>query len=152
MMRYAETLLILAEGYGRLGDFENAAKYINMVRTRAAYKDGELKSPQYWSFEGGSYADRTASTVDEMQVTADDISTNFVDFMLDERGRELLGELSRWEDLVRVEKLVERVKAKNPDAGNIRDFHILRPIPQTHIDRLNPRGPIEEEQNPGYYQ
>jgi hypothetical protein len=63
----------------------------------------------------------------------------------------MLGELNRWEDLDRCEKLVERVKKYNPDAGNIRDFHILRPIPQTHIDRLNPQGPINEEQNEGYY-
>lgn len=152
MMRYAETILILGEAYGRKGEYENAAKYINMVRSRAAYKEGELKSSQYWTFEGGSYNDRLASTVDEMQVTAAQISNNFVDFILDERGRELLGELSRWEDLVRCEKLVERVKANNPDASNIRDFHVLRPIPQTHIDRLDPRGPIEEEQNIGYYQ
>ena len=48
-------------------------------------------------------------------------------------------------------KLEERVKKYNPDAQNIRPFHALRPIPQTHIDRLSPRGPIEEEQNIGYY-
>ncbi|WP_315823719.1 RagB/SusD family nutrient uptake outer membrane protein [Paraflavitalea speifideaquila] len=53
MMRYAETLLILAEGYGRKNDFVNAAKYINQVRERAAYKEGELKTTQYWTFEGG---------------------------------------------------------------------------------------------------
>lgn len=151
VMRYGETLLLLAEGYGRKGQFENAAKYINEVRTRAAYKNGEMKTTQYWTFEGGSYADRTKSTVPEMQVTPEQISTGFVDFILEERGREMLGELNRWEDLDRCEKLVERVKLYNPDAGNIRDFHTLRPIPQTHIDRLIPKGPIEEEQNIGYY-
>lgn len=151
VFRYAETLLLLAEGYGRKGQYEDAAKYISEVRTRAAYKDGEMKTTQYWTFEGGSYADRTKSTVPEMQVTAAQISTNFVDYILDERGREMLGELNRWEDLNRCEKLIERVKLHNPDAGNIRDFHILRPIPQTHIDRLIPQGPIEEEQNIGFY-
>lgn len=151
VFRYAETLLLLAEAYGRKGEYENAAKYINEVRTRAAYKNGEMKTTQYWTFEGGSYADRTASTVSEMQVTAAQIGTGFVDFILEERGREMLGELNRWEDLNRCEKLVERVKLYNPDAGNIRDFHALRPIPQTHIDRLIPMGPIEEEQNIGYY-
>lgn len=151
VFRYAETLLLLAEAYGRKGEYENAAKYINEVRTRAAYKDGEMKTTQYWTFEGGSYADRTASTVPQMQVTAAQISANFIDFILEERGREMLGELNRWEDLDRCEKLVERVKLYNPDAQNIRDFHVLRPIPQTHIDRLIPKGPIEEEQNIGYY-
>ena len=151
IFRYGETLLILAEAYGRKGDFTNAASFINQVRTRAAYKDGEMKTTQYWTFEGGDYADRSKSTVPDMQIKAGDISSNFVDFILDERGREMLGELNRWEDLDRCEKLVERVKKYNPDAQNIRDFHILRPIPQTHIDRLNPKGPIEEEQNVGYY-
>lgn len=151
VFRYAETLLLLAEAYGRKGEYENAAKYINEVRTRAAYKDGEMKTTQYWTFEGGSYADRTASTIPQMQVTAVQISNNFIDFILEERGREMLGELNRWEDLDRCEKLVERVKLYNPDAQNIRDFHVLRPIPQTHIDRLIPKGPIQEEQNIGYY-
>lgn len=151
VFRYAETLLLLAEAYGRKGEYENAAKYINEVRTRAAYKDGEMKTTQYWTFEGGNYADRTASTVPQMQVTAAQLSNNFVDYILEERGREMLGELNRWEDLDRCEKLVERVKLYNPDAQNIRDFHVLRPIPQTHIDRLIPKGRIEEEQNIGYY-
>lgn len=151
LYRYAETLLLLAEGYGRKQDYTNAAKYINEVRTRAAYKSGETKTTQYWTFEGGNYNDRLNSTVAEMQVTEAQLSTNFVDFILDERGRELLGELNRWEDLDRCEKLVERVKKYNPDAGNIRDYHILRPIPQSHIDRINPKGPLSEEQNEGYY-
>ncbi len=151
LMRYAETLLLLAEAYGRKGDFDNAIRYINQVRERAAYKEGEAKTIQFWTFEGGSYADRTVSSVPQMMVTAAQVSNNFTDFMLDERGRELLGELNRWEDLVRCEKLVERVKLNNPDAGNIRDYHVLRPIPQTHIDRLDPKGPIAEEQNEGYY-
>lgn len=151
MFRYAETLLILAEAYGRKNDFTNAVTYINQVRERAAYKAGEAKTVQYWTFEGGNYADRTASSVQQMKVDEAMISNNFVDFMLDERGRELIGELSRWEDLTRCEKLEERVKKYNPDAQNIRGYHMLRPIPQTHIDRLDPRGPIEEEQNIGYY-
>lgn len=151
IFRYAETLLILAEAYGRKGEFDKAVPLINQVRERAAYKENEAKTIQYWTFEGGSYADRTKSTVVDMRITESDINTDFVDFMLDERGRELLGELSRWEDLVRCEKLKERVEKYNPDAQNIRDYHNLRPIPQTHIDRLDPRGPIEEEQNIGYY-
>jgi hypothetical protein len=74
--------------------------------------------------------------------------------MLDVRGRELLGELMRWEDLVRCEKLYEYVKTRNYNplaATNIQPYHKLRPIPQTHIDAIEPRGPIEEEQNVGYY-
>ena len=151
VMRYGETLLFLAEAYGRKGNFDKAASYINQIRQRAAYKDGELKTTQWWTFEGGDFNDRTRGTVSEMTVTSADISNDFVNFILEERGREMLGELNRWEDLDRCEKLVERVKLYNPDAGNIRDYHILRPIPQTFIDRLVPQGPIAEEQNIGYY-
>ncbi|UYQ91795.1 RagB/SusD family nutrient uptake outer membrane protein [Chitinophaga horti] len=151
VFRFGETLLLLAEGYGLKGDFTNAARYITQVRERAAYKEGEMKTTQYWTFEGGDYADRTKSTVDQMKVTAADISGDFTNLILEERGREMLGELNRWEDLVRCEKLVERVKLYNPDASNIREFHILRPIPQTHIDRLDPAGPMSEEQNQNYY-
>lgn len=45
----------------------------------------------------------------------------------------------------------EWVKTFNPDATGLKEFHKLRPIPQTHIDRLSPAGVITEEQNEGYY-
>lgn len=150
VMRYGETLLFLAEAWGRKGDFNKAASYINQLRQRAAYKDGELKTTQWWTFEGGDFADRTKSTAPQMTITAADISGDFVNYILEERGREMLGELNRWEDLNRCEKLVERVKKYNPDAQNIRDYHTLRPIPQTFIDRLSPQQPLSEVQNPGY--
>jgi len=151
VMRYGETLLFLAEAYGRKGNFDKAASYINQIRQRAAYKDGELKTTQWWTFEGGDFNDRMKSTVLQMTVAATDISADFVNYVLEERGREMLGELNRWEDLDRCEKLVERVKKYNPDAQNIRDYHVLRPIPQTFIDRLSPQQPIADVQNPGYY-
>ncbi|HEY6900890.1 MAG TPA: RagB/SusD family nutrient uptake outer membrane protein [Puia sp.] len=151
VMRYGETLLFLAEAWGRKGDFTKAASYINQLRQRAAYKDGELKTTQWWTYEGGDFADRTKSTVPQMTVAASDISSDFVNYILEERGREMLGELNRWEDLNRCEKLVERVKKYNPDAQNIRDYHTLRPIPQTFIDRLSPQQALSEVQNPGYF-
>lgn len=151
-MRLSETYLILAEAYGRKGDLGKAAEYINVVRSRAAYQEGEQKPHQYWTVEDGKQEDQLSSTVPFMQVTATDISSDFVNFILDERGREFLGEACRWEDLVRCEKLVERVKKHNILAApNIKDYHKLRPIPQKHIDRLDPVGPLSEEQNEGYY-
>ncbi|MCC8170305.1 MAG: RagB/SusD family nutrient uptake outer membrane protein [Parabacteroides sp.] len=150
-MRLGETYLIAAEAAGRKGDYNEAADLINELRKRAAWKDGETKMPQYWVEEGGEPGD-TRSTYENIKVSAGDLSAGFVDFILDERGRELLGEYMRWEDLVRCEKLVEYVKKWNPDAAtNIRDYHALRPIPQKHIDRLNLRGSDDEEQNPGYF-
>lgn len=151
-MRLGETYLIAAEAAGRKGDFDLAAKYINVIRERAAWADGETKTAQYWEIEGGT-SDDVNSTYDNIKVTAAELSIgDFVSFILDERGRELLGEICRWEDLVRTEKFYEWVKKYNSDAeAAIKPYHKLRPIPQTHIDRLDPVGPVEEEQNEGYY-
>ena len=148
-MRLGETYLIAAEAAGRNGDYAAAADYINVIRQRAAWHDDEIKMPQYWREEGG-VKDDTNSTYDLIKVSASDLETDFVGFMLNERGRELLGEINRWEDLVRCEKLEEYVKKHNPEAVNIKPYHKLRPIPQKHIDRLNPRGTIEQEQNEGF--
>jgi len=149
-MRLGETYLIAAEAAGRKGDYSTAAQYINLLRQRASWKEGESKMPQYWKEEGGVVND-THSTYSNITVTPADITSNFVDFILDERARELLGEMNRWEDLVRCEKLQEYVTKYNPEAVNFKSFHKLRPIPQQHIDRLKPQGAISEEQNEGYY-
>lgn len=151
-MRLAETYLIAAEAAGRMGDMDTAAEYINAVRRRAAYKSGEVKPGQWMTIEGGNQSELYDSTEEAMLVSADDISSSFVNFMLDERCREMFGEMNRWEDLARTETLVERVKQYNPDAaGNIKEYHKLRPIPQRHIDRLSPKPSVEEAQNEGYY-
>ncbi len=151
VMRFGETYLLAAEAYARKGQYQKAADLVNVIRKRAAWKEGEVKTKEFYTVEGGSTADITKSTETEMQVAAADISANVVDFFLDERAREMNGEMWRWFDLVRSERLVDRVKKYNRLASNIRDFHKLRPIPQTHIDLLSNPGPLSEEQNEGYY-
>jgi hypothetical protein len=109
--RLAETYLIAAEAAFMLTNTGDAVKYINAVRERAAYPTGNATA---------------------MDITASDLS---LDFILDERTRELCGENVRWWDLVRTTKLLQRVRLHNKEAAaNIIDKHVLRPIPQAQID------------------
>ncbi|MFA9370190.1 MAG: RagB/SusD family nutrient uptake outer membrane protein [Labilibaculum antarcticum] len=80
-----------------------------------------------------------------------------LNFILDERSRELYGEFLRWVDLSRTKTLVQRAKAFNSEATNIEEKHYLRPIPQAFIDGLlheDGSNLTQEEQdalqNPGY--
>jgi hypothetical protein len=80
----------------------------------------------------------------DLSITSDKMN---MDFILDERGRELYGEMQRWFDLKRTGTLLERVKRYNPDAAaGIKDYHLLRPLPQSEIDRSSNK----VEQNAGY--
>jgi hypothetical protein len=85
-----------------------------------------------------------------MEVKPGDVT---MELIMEERGRELLGEQTRWQDLKRWGNLVERVKKYNADAApNIKETHNLRPIPQTQIDRSDKSadGSSSFPQNPGY--
>ena len=80
------------------------------------------------------------------EISAGDVT---IDFILDEKARELWGELrSRKIELFRTGKYIERVQACNPEAGeNVSQKHTLLPIPQFEID-LNSE--VELQQNPGW--
>ena len=171
LARLAETYLIVGEAYGRKGDYPKALEYVNVIRKRAAYKAGEVKNPHHWLFYGGAEGD-VNSTETAMLATEALFNTNapsemypptvtttadrFIHFMLNERTREMCGELYRWEDLARTESLYDRTKLYNADAINLAPHHKLRPIPLPQIISLkingNPLTPEEMKayQNPGY--
>lgn len=113
LMRLADAYLIRAEARIMQGDQEGAAEDINTVRRRGAWPGMESA----------------------IEIPAEEAT---LDFLLDERGRELVGEGHRWFDLTRTGKLVERVRAHNPEGrNNIQDYHIFRPIPLEQIDRTS---------------
>jgi len=124
IIRLAEMYLIAAEAQFKLGNSAKAAEYINLLRKRATIPGHEA----------------------EMTVAAGDIT---LDFLLDERARELVGEQLRWFDLKRTGKLQERIAKYNPDANQyFKPYHLVRPIPQDQIDAVTNKD--EFKQNPEY--
>jgi len=199
LARSAETYLIAAEAKIRLaksgsGSYADALPYINAVRARGQFVNGESRSAYY---DGGAAPSSVTQTVpasfinensyyesnDIPATTAASVSlaiTNIASLpasdefiinrlgysatydrmlclLLNERARELAGEYLRWQDLSRTKTLVARAIAFNPDAAsNIKDYHSLRPIPQTFLDGIQASGvaltPAQKQtvQNPGY--
>lgn len=124
VIRLAEIYLIAAEAAMNQNKNTEAAQYVTSLRARAI-KPGKAA---------------------KMAVVAGDINLNFI---LEERARELGGEGLRWFDLKRTGTLITRVKQYNKDAAvNLQEFHLLRPIPQTQLDRVS--NPGDFAQNPGY--
>jgi hypothetical protein len=130
--RLGETYLLAAEAYFKAGDLVTAASRINEVRKRAA-KTGK-----------------------DLSITSDQVT---IDYILDERGRELLGEYQRWFDLKRTGTLKTRTQLYNRDikalfatgldpfAGANGVDKFLRPIPQAEIDANQSKN---FKQNPAY--
>lgn len=110
VVRLADVYLMLAEALLQTGDKAGAAEAINMVRYRAGWPGKK----------------------DKMLIDAKDLT---METIIEERARELAGEQTRWVDLKRWGLLVERVKKYNPQASAIQSYHVVRPIPQTQIDR-----------------
>ncbi|MGK9127973.1 RagB/SusD family nutrient uptake outer membrane protein [Olivibacter sp. SA151] len=123
LFRLAETYLLAAEAYFKLGQLDKAAEKLNTIRQRAA-KPGQ-----------------------NMNISAADVS---IDFILDEKAREQAGEYKRWLDLKRTQRLARafeyNILTKMANPGGVVDKYYLRPIPQSVIDRDTEGYP----QNPGY--
>lgn len=132
IMRLGETYLLRAEARFRQNNTQGAADDINKLRDRA-FKLARI----------------ARNNPNLGKVNAGDIN---IDFILDERARELIAEENRRMTLVRTGKLKDRI-LKNGDtspAGKIitgfQDYNSLLPIPLSEI-QLNKDGLT---QNPGY--
>jgi hypothetical protein len=126
LMRLGETYLLLAEAKFKNGNLQGAADAINELRKRA-----------FANYPG------------EGMVLASQINLNFI---LDERARELIGEENRRMTLMRTGTLVERALRLNSNDPNkpisgLTNTHLLLPIPLREI-QLNKDADLG--QNPGY--
>lgn len=213
--RSADDVLMIAEAYIRKGEshYDDALVWINKLRNRAGYADGEDRSVNVdggqayknnpacsgkgggFSADGAIYSEyntyyesnnmegqeTTASTKADMKLNSvNDVYNSDVDmpiyqelncssnadkmmcFLLNERTRELCGELLRWEDLARTKTLDARWHKFNDGvARGIGEFdaakHYYRPIPQSFLDGItNESGSAlsgdekKAMQNPGY--
>jgi starch-binding outer membrane protein, SusD/RagB family len=115
IIRLAEMYLIAAEASVQLNNQTDAAKYVNVVRRRAAIPGQETA----------------------MEVAPSDMT---IQFILDERGREFGGEMQRWYDLKRVfhkaEDWVAYIKKWNPDIELVQNHHWVRPIPTNELTAI----------------
>lgn len=209
LARSAEAYLMVAEALGRQGNFSQALPYINALRNRAGFAEGENRGRKvdggqafrtnpaitipgdggfgqgfavfsgtntYW--ESNNIAPTTASTKSQLVINnvdeifnstrefydvlgSTDQRERFLWFIMNERSRELMGELMRWEDLARTKQLERRWRAFNDGSvhggGNFDpNKHYLRPIPQRFLDTVEKNGlpltPEEKQamQNPGW--
>ncbi|MDR0940405.1 MAG: RagB/SusD family nutrient uptake outer membrane protein [Mediterranea sp.] len=136
VMRLGETYLLRAEARLRQNNPGGAAADINMLRDRA-FKDARIAK-----------GDNTYGSVSASDMT--------IDFILDERVRELISEENRRMTLIRTGKLAERILL-NGDATpaapadkvitGFQEFNTMLPIPLTDIQR---NVDAELTQNPGY--
>ena len=208
LARSAEDYLMIAEALGRQEKYNEALPYINALRERAGYFDGEDRSKQVDGgqayktnvFSGGAsgsgnefaaysetntYFESNNMAPGIMEDTKKELMFNSVDdifnstyefydvlgvssnvekflaFILNERTRELCGELMRWPDLARTRTLEKRFKLFNDGSTQVESAfdpakHYLRPIPQEFLDAITKNGqsltPADKAamQNPGY--
>jgi hypothetical protein len=124
VIRFSDMYMMRAEAYFMKSMKQQSTDDINVIRHRAAV-DG---------FEA------------DMEISPADLT---LDFILDERAREFGGEMMRWFDLKRTNKLIERVRLHNPEASPyIQEHHVLRPVPQSQFDGMP--DPKTLGQNEGY--
>ena len=122
IFRLADTYLLCAEAYLGAGKQTEALDKLNTIRRRAAV------SPD--------------------QAPIMELATITLDVLMDERGRELLGEHDRWFDLKRTGLLISRTLDYNiltAKYNNLNAIHLLRPIPQDERNKVKGL-----DQNPGY--
>jgi hypothetical protein len=131
------------QGYDRLGRLYSDVYAMRLAETYLLRAEAYLNKAEL---------DNAAADINVVRSRANatpvDPADVDIDYILDERARELLIEEPRRLTLARLGMLYERVKKYNMvSAPTIQEYHNLWPIPQTEIDANVGAG---LEQNPGY--
>lgn len=136
--------------YGRTEDLALTGSYRDRMKFRLA--ETYLFLAEAYLGQGDAFRALAADAVNEVRRRAKaqpvNASNMTLDFLLDERIRELVGEESRRFTLVRTGTFVDRIKAYNTTIKDrVNNNHALWPIPQAIRDANRD---AEFPQNPGY--
>ncbi len=152
--KFSELYLVAAEAAVKGASTQagkSARDLINVLRARAGK----------WRWDNNGNVAKVADYSDEMMTATP--ATITIDYVLEERSRELFGEGYRWFDLVRTQKwgaLAGTYEICGPTKGDhtpvvynrtIEAKHYLRPIPQGQLDGMELTDAEKAAyQNPGY--
>ncbi len=138
--RYGESYSFADQTYLRIAD-------TYLLLAEALHLQGKNSEADGAAFYINEIRKRSGAT----PITAEQVT---LDYILDERARELVTEENRRETLVRTGKLIERTRKYNYIASGerngvpgIQDYHVLLPFPQIVIEANTGK---TMEQNPGY--
>lgn len=138
--RYGESYSFADQTYLRIAD-------TYLLLAEALHLQGKNSEADGAAFYINEIRKRSGAT----PITAEQVT---LDYILDERARELVTEENRRETLVRTGKLIERTRKYNHIASGerngvpgIQDYHVLLPFPQIVIEANTGK---TMEQNPGY--
>lgn len=133
VLRFGELLLVAAEALNEQGNTARAIELVNELRARA--RGGE-----------NGTEDRAVPA----DIPSDLDQDEAWEAIWQERTYELVFEFKRWHDLVRRDRMIPvmsdfvPLRTGVPNGSNVKDYHILLPIPQVEIDKTGMR------QNRGY--
>ena len=151
VLKFSEFYLVAAEAAFKLGQNDKARQNLLVLRRRAGV----------WTWKNSERAAYNADFSADLESSTP--ATITLDYILDERMRELYGEGFRWFDLVRTQTWKERAGtytisgaswgAHKPETftRTIEDYMYLRPIPQSQLNGMDMTDSEKAAyQNPGY--
>lgn len=142
-MRYAEVLLIAAEGYARTGNTAKAEMYLNQVRKRAGLAD--YSSAVNGDLVAAILTERLHEMPVEFKIWDDIRRTHlYPQAIMDGNGKQKT-DILEWHDLASAK--IQNKPVDVEKVGAIPEYVLLWPIPQDEMQRNKA---LEGHQNPGW--